>query len=164
MNNTTPDAIITAINTFLEDGLTPAGGTAVGNKTAYEVIDDDDFRPDPEYLAEAELDRQFLCLDIEPNELDLEGLSQSNVHSGILTLVIGHQIGGYEASRDRKLKDVHQIITQLVRVIFDTTYAPSGVHRIHFLDSSTDVIRDGTYFWTVIKFDITYAMSADYGG
>lgn len=163
MNNTTPDAIISAIETFLAD-LIPAGGTAVGNKDAYAVIADEDFVLNPESLAEAELDRQFMCLDIEPNEIDLEGLSQSNMHSGILTIVIGHQIGDYGPSRDRKLKDVHQIISQMIRLTHDTEYAPTGVNRIHFISSSTDLIREGTYFWSTIRFDITYAMSADYGG
>ena len=159
MNNTTPDAIFASYETLIA-GLTPSGGTTVGIKSAYAVIDDDGYKGDPEDLAESELDRQFMFEDLEPMELDLEGMSTSNTLKSLLTMVIGHQCGHFTNSRDRMGKDKQQLIAQMIRI----ENLATGVHRVYFDGSETTRIREGTYFWTTLRFGVVHVADADYGG
>jgi hypothetical protein len=159
LNNTTPDAIFTAYEAVIV-GLTPSGGTSVGIKDDYAVIDDDGFDGDPEGLAESELDRQFMFLDLEPQELNLEGMSTSNVITSLLTMVIGHQCGHYTNSRDRMARDKQQLIAQMIHL----DNLATGVHDVTFEGSDTTRIREGTYFWTILRFGVVHAAAANYGG
>lgn len=141
-------------------GLDPSGGETVYEKSAYAVIEDTNYAEDPDILEESELDRQFQIHGIIPASMSIEGMTTTNVCNGSFQIAIGHILGDYRDSRDRRDKDLQQIVAQVIHL----DNKPSGVHSIRHLDTSTRLIREGTYFWTVMEFAITYSAAADYGG
>lgn len=159
MNNTTPAAIFASFESGVAS-LTPSGGTSVGIKSAYAVIDDDGYMGDPELLSESELDRQFMFEWMQPQDLDIEGQSTSNEVNAVFDLVIGHQVGHYTDCRDRMALDNQQIIAQIIRV----NNKPAGVHRTWFEGSETTLMKEGTCFWSTLRFGIRYSVAANYGG
>ena len=161
MSNTTPDAIFASLEAMLV-ALTPSGGTAVGDKSGYALIDEVGYVEDSETTAASEMDRQIQLHPMTVQGLDLEGLTTTNATEGQFDLVIGHTMGDYRKARDRMMKDVQQIIAQMIHPT--TTTAIDGVMRIWFDASGYEMVRDGTFFWTTLRFGIEYASAADYGG
>lgn len=160
MNNTTPDAIYTAIETLI-DGLTPSGGTTVGENTAYAVIEDTDYNEDPTLLDEVEIDRQYMLHGLFLDEVVVHAQTTHNQLKDELVLAIGHQMADFRDSRDRRDKDLRQIQAQLIRI----ENRPAGVLLIKFkAGDKPRVIRQGTYWWTVLRFECQYYIDPDYGG
>jgi len=161
MNNTTPSAICDSIETLIA-GLTPSGGTDVGGKDAFAKIDEVDYNEDPEELATSELDRQFMIHGVVPDSIVTPGQTAHNTSLATVEIAIGHMVGDYEASRDRRDKDLQQIIAQVIR----SENRPEGVLLIKTEGraSGPDLVKQGTYWWTVLAFLVEYFTDPDYGG
>jgi hypothetical protein len=163
MNNTTPGSILITLTTTVA-GLTPAGGTTYGTNDTFTVLEDDDYAEDPYVLAETELDRRFMFHGLTPNILEIHSVLSTSVHRECpMTLVIGHQVGDYRNTRDRRDRDLYQLATQLTRA----ENFPTGVHIITFEGGETSIISDedsGHHWWSTLRFAVTFSMAADYGG
>lgn len=160
MANTTPAAVLSALATLIE-GLDPAGGEIAigGARATYSHVNTTKWREDPEQMPGSGVDRKFV-LRYRPGPVDIEGLSTTNVHQVEIDLGIGHQVGDWDDSRDRKDKDLAQLVTQLAR----EDNRPSGVWRIGFLHHTEQLAQDATFWWTWLTFEAVVAVSSDYGG
>jgi hypothetical protein len=159
MNNTTPSAVCSALETLLT-GLTPAGGTTVGNKSTYSMIEDTDYIEDPDTTPEAELDRQIAIHGLEIDSVLNPSIATHNQIVAMMDVCIGHQLADYRDARDRRDKDVLQIASQLIR----EENRPTGVLLIDFLSGTTAIVHNGLYWWTILNFRIQYYALSTYGG
>lgn len=163
MTNTTPSSICSAIHTLITN-LTPIGTTptsGAGTETAFGIVADDIFTGNPDDQPEADLDRQYMVDGVESDSVAIMGGITSNLVVGTFTVSIGHQIGYYRDSRDRRANDILQIITQLIK----NANRPTGVNWIRHKDTKTAVIGESkAFWWTVITFNIEYFASNNYGG
>lgn len=159
MINTTPADVRAAIEAKIS-GLTPSGGTSVGTESSYHAIEPQDYQEDPELLAETDLDRGFVIHGLVPKEIRLYSGLTSTVYTDQFDVCIGHQIGEYDTSMDRRDKDTRQLISQVIR----NDNRPSGVHVVRFVGSDYRFFQDGLYTWTTLTFEATYAVSSNYGG
>ena len=160
MANTTPSAIHTAIKALIA-GLTPIGADIDGEVT-YQGVNESAYKEDPEMLPESELDRHFIAHAMEIVEAQIQGGITSNLHEGAFEIAMGHAVSdSYEDGRDRRDNDTHQVITQLMK----PANRPAGVHWIHFESAPPpETIKDGKYFWSLIRFSCSYHIDSNYGG
>jgi hypothetical protein len=160
MANTTPADVLSSLATLIE-GLDPAGGEIAvgGSRSSYSQVNATKWREDPEQMPGSGIDRRFV-LRYRPGPVEVEGLSTTNVHRVELDIGIGHQVGQWDESRDRKDKDIAQLVTQLIR----EEHRPTGVWRIACLHHSEQLAHDATFWWTWITFEAVVAVSSDYGG
>lgn len=160
MANTTPADVLSSLATLIE-GLDPAGGeiTIGGARSTYSQVNATKWREDPEQMPGSGIDRKFV-LRYRPGPVDIQGLTTRNVHRVEVDLGIGHQVGQWDDSRDRKDKDITQLITQLIR----EDNRPTGVWRIEYLTHTEQLAQDATYWWTWITFGAVVAVSSDFGG
>lgn len=161
MSNTTPDAICLALETMIK-ALDPSGGESagVGGFTTYQEINDVKYNGDPENVPKNILDRHFIIDGILPADVDIEGNSTSNTHVGVFELAIAHKIVDYKTSRDRRDKDLHQLVAQLIK----ESSRPNGVWRIWYQGFAQISIWENTLWWTTLTFGIDYIVSSNYGG
>ncbi len=161
---TTPADILDALQTLIGD-LNPAGGNerGVGIEPAFVPFEGDDWKSEPEEIEETELDRHFIIEGLEPQNMKIIGGCQYDMWLGQLAITIGHQIGAYRPARDRRDKDIHQIISVLVNPESHDKSYPTGVVKIRLLASDVEIIQEGLYWITLIRLGLHYKIAKNFG-
>jgi hypothetical protein len=167
MTNLVPDVFYKALEDFIE-GLEPAGGLeqGAGVEARYKVAADEDYKDGFELSTESDIDRQFMIPGVVPDSVELVCGISANLFTGSFELDIGHMVGDYRASRDRRDKDTQQLIAQLMREdnFADVDGIATGAFKIRFESYSRTMIKDGRYWQTTITFSFTYHTDSNYGG
>jgi len=159
MTNTTPADIISALETTVT-ALTPSGGTTVGTQSAYAVLEEQGYSEDAEEVSDSDLDRQYVVQNVQPQDINIIGRSTHNQVTGTFELAIGHQVAAdYGAGRDRRDKDLQQIVQQVIHV----NNRPAGVGVIRYKGMQSSITKQGQFFWSVLTFEIVYYVLATYG-
>lgn len=158
MATTTPDAICTAFEALIGD-LTPAGAD-IGAETAFETTGDRNSHKEWEERPEGDIDRNFQ-VDLDLGEFVMFGNTAEQHVRANLVIEVGHVLGNFKASRNRKLKDIAQIISQITW----PANKPTGSHGVQpEIQVSGQLIKAGKFMITRITADIQFAIAANYGG
>lgn len=164
MATTTPTAVITAIKALIE-GLTPSGGTEIqGMEKEYQPANDRESHMPWESRAEGGIDRHFQITEFEIQGFRMLGNTAERDVTAGLVLEIGHMVGNYAESLDRRWLDTYQLVAQL-------TWPPniddiSGLQAIPADDVSVAItsVKNGQYLITTMGFTALFSLPANYGG
>jgi hypothetical protein len=159
MATTTPDAICTAFETLIGD-LTPAGAAIDGAEVVFETTGDRNSHKDWEERPEGDIDRNFQ-IDLDMGDFVMFGNRFEQHVLAEIVIEVGHVLGNWKASRNRKLKDIAQIISQITW----PANKPTGSHGVHpEIQVSSQLVKGGKFVITRITAEIKFAIPANYGG
>ena len=161
MATTTPSALCTAFEGLIA-GLTPVGTLIEKTRLTYETTGDRNSHKDWEERPEGDIDRNFQ-LDLDLGDFVMYGNRFEQHVQANLVIEVGHVLGNWKASRNRKLMDVAQIISQLTWPANKNTI--TGLHGVQpTVQVSGQLVKDGKFMITRITADIQFAIAANYGG